>query len=70
MNRVDPASPGLEVFHSSDISGLACFLSQDDSEIPFTEEDYRRRKHHPNFLDHINAEKMVLKLGKNVSLEW
>ncbi|XP_027956949.1 adenylate kinase 7 isoform X4 [Eumetopias jubatus] len=39
-------------------------LDPDDSEIPFTEEDYRRRKHHPNFLDHINAEKMVLKCGK------
>nr|XP_008505197.1 PREDICTED: adenylate kinase 7 [Equus przewalskii] len=37
----------------------------DDSDIPFTEEDYRRRKQHPNFLDHINAEKMVLKFGKN-----
>ncbi|EPY81594.1 adenylate kinase 7 [Camelus ferus] len=41
-------------------------LDPDDSEVPFTEEDYRRRKHHPNFLDHINAEKMVLKCGKNV----
>nr|XP_058912077.1 adenylate kinase 7 isoform X3 [Kogia breviceps] len=41
-------------------------LDPDDSEIPFTEEDYRRRKHHPNFLDHINAEKMVLKFGKKV----
>ncbi|XP_014396966.1 PREDICTED: adenylate kinase 7 isoform X2 [Myotis brandtii] len=41
-------------------------LDPEDSEIPFTEEDYRRRKHHPNFLDHINAEKMVLKFGKNV----
>ncbi|XP_078303781.1 adenylate kinase 7 [Panthera onca] len=41
-------------------------LDPDDSEIPFTEEDYRRRKQHPNFLDHINAEKMVLKFGKNV----
>ncbi|XP_037687843.1 adenylate kinase 7 isoform X2 [Choloepus didactylus] len=40
-------------------------LDPDDSEIPFTEEDYRRRKHHPNFLDHINAEKMVLKYGRN-----
>nr|XP_023402342.1 adenylate kinase 7 isoform X4 [Loxodonta africana] len=40
-------------------------LDPDDNEIPFTEEDYRRRKHHPNFLDHINAEKMVLKFGKN-----
>ncbi|XP_055412193.1 adenylate kinase 7 isoform X4 [Bubalus kerabau] len=41
-------------------------LDPDDSEVPFTEEDYRRRKQHPNFLDHINAEKMVLKFGKNV----
>ncbi|ELW47209.1 Adenylate kinase 7 [Tupaia chinensis] len=40
-------------------------LDPDDSEVPFTEEDYRRRKNHPNFLDHINAEKMVLKFGKN-----
>ncbi|XP_021259603.1 adenylate kinase 7 isoform X3 [Numida meleagris] len=36
----------------------------EDSEIPFTEEDYRKRKSHPNFMDHINAEKLVLKLGK------
>ncbi|XP_065611752.1 adenylate kinase 7 [Cyrtonyx montezumae] len=36
----------------------------EDSEIPFTEEDYRRRKSHPNFVDHLNAEKLVLKLGK------
>ncbi|XP_004681642.1 PREDICTED: adenylate kinase 7 [Condylura cristata] len=41
-------------------------LDPEDSEVPFTEEDYRRRKNHPNFLDHINAEKMVLKFGKNV----
>ncbi|XP_021034783.1 adenylate kinase 7 isoform X2 [Mus caroli] len=40
-------------------------LDPDDNEVPFTEEDYRRRKHHPNFLDHINAEKIVLKFGKN-----
>ncbi|KAI4560493.1 hypothetical protein MJT46_019890, partial [Ovis ammon polii x Ovis aries] len=42
-------------------------LDPDDSEVPFTEEDYRRRKQHPNFLDHINAEKMVLKFGKNLA---
>ncbi|NWS51506.1 KAD7 kinase, partial [Chunga burmeisteri] len=35
-----------------------------DPEIPFTDEDYRRRKSHPNFMDHINAEKLILKLGK------
>ncbi|XP_043405017.1 adenylate kinase 7 isoform X2 [Chelonia mydas] len=39
-------------------------LDPDDSEIPFTEEDYRRRKPHPNFMDHINAEKVIIKLGK------
>ncbi|NXI46088.1 KAD7 kinase, partial [Galbula dea] len=36
----------------------------DDPEIPFTDEDYRRRKSHPNFTDHINAEKLIIKLGK------
>uniref|UniRef100_A0A8C5NYM3 Adenylate kinase 7 n=1 Tax=Jaculus jaculus TaxID=51337 RepID=A0A8C5NYM3_JACJA len=40
-------------------------LDPDDTEVPFTEEDYRRRKPHPNFVDHINAEKMVLKFGKH-----
>ncbi|XP_030786803.1 adenylate kinase 7 isoform X5 [Rhinopithecus roxellana] len=39
-------------------------LDPEDSEVPFTEEDYRRRKSHPNFLDHINAEKMILKFGR------
>nr|KAG5697004.1 hypothetical protein BaRGS_008466 [Batillaria attramentaria] len=33
-------------------------------EIPFTEDDYRRRKPHPNFKEHISAEKTVIKLGK------
>ncbi|XP_015720742.1 adenylate kinase 7 isoform X5 [Coturnix japonica] len=37
----------------------------EDPDIPFTEEDYRKRKPHPNFMDHINAEKHVLKFGKN-----
>ncbi|NWU91694.1 KAD7 kinase, partial [Upupa epops] len=36
----------------------------EDPEIPFIDEDYRRRKSHPNFIDHINAEKVILKLGK------
>lgn len=40
---------------------------QDDPDIPFTEDDYRRRKPHPNFKEHISAEKAVMKLGKTVS---
>ncbi|XP_039248453.1 adenylate kinase 7-like isoform X2 [Styela clava] len=39
-------------------------LDPDDPEIPFTEDDYRRRKAHPNFKEHISAEKMVIKFGK------
>ena len=39
-------------------------ILQDDPEVPFTEEDYRRRKPHPNFKMHISAEKLVIKLGK------
>ena len=39
---------------------------QDDTEIPFTEDDYRRRKPHPNFKEHISAEKVVIKFGKTV----
>ncbi|CAB1342642.1 unnamed protein product [Coregonus sp. 'balchen'] len=35
-----------------------------DPEIPLTEDDYRRKRHHPNFKEHANAEKTVLKLGK------
>ncbi|NXL27507.1 KAD7 kinase, partial [Glaucidium brasilianum] len=36
----------------------------EDPNIPFTDEDYGRRKSHPNFVDHINAENLILKLGK------
>ncbi|NXF01473.1 KAD7 kinase, partial [Smithornis capensis] len=36
----------------------------ENPETPFTDEDYRKRKSHPNFMDHINAEKLIVKLGK------
>ncbi|XP_051510717.1 adenylate kinase 7a isoform X2 [Myxocyprinus asiaticus] len=36
----------------------------DDSEIPLTEDNYRRRRPHPNFKEHTSTEKLVLKLGK------
>jgi len=42
------------------------FVLQDDPEIPFTETDFRRRKAHLNFKEHIAAEKLVTKLGKTV----
>ncbi|XP_075265213.1 adenylate kinase 7-like isoform X4 [Convolutriloba macropyga] len=39
-------------------------LDPEDPEIPFTEDDYRRRKPHPNFKNHISCEKTVIKCGK------
>lgn len=44
-------------------------LDPEDPEIPFTDEDYRRRKPHPAFKEHCSAEKTVLKCGKAVSIE-
>lgn len=32
--------------------------------MPFTEEDYRKRKSHPNFKSHLSCEKLTIKLGK------
>jgi adenylate kinase len=42
-------------------------VEPDDPELPFMEGDFRRRKAHPNFRDHLAAEKTILKLGKTVS---
>ncbi|KAK7150717.1 hypothetical protein R3I93_011850 [Phoxinus phoxinus] len=36
----------------------------DDPDIPLTEEDYKRRRPHPNFKEHTSTEKHLLKLGK------
>ncbi|BHF70029.1 Adenylate kinase 7 [Sparganum proliferum] len=38
-------------------------LPNDDSEAPFTDEDYRRRLAHPNYLAHLAAEKEIKRLG-------
>ncbi|KAJ7403039.1 poly(A) polymerase alpha [Pitangus sulphuratus] len=38
----------------------------ENPEAPFTDEDYRKRKPHPNFVDHTNAEKLIVKLGKTM----
>ncbi|XP_030638984.1 adenylate kinase 7 isoform X2 [Chanos chanos] len=42
----------------------------DDPMIPLTEENYRRRRPHPNFKDHISLEKLVVKLGKTKTSQF
>ncbi|NXY56532.1 KAD7 kinase, partial [Callaeas wilsoni] len=36
----------------------------ENPETPFNDEDFRKRKSHPSFMDYINAEKHIVKLGK------
>ena len=46
---------------------ICCVMClQEEPDIPFTEEDYRRRRPHPNFKEQIAAEKLTIKLGKTV----
>ncbi|XP_037995340.1 adenylate kinase 7 isoform X2 [Motacilla alba alba] len=39
-------------------------IDPENPEASFNEEDFRKRRSHPDFMDHINAEKHVVKLGK------
>lgn len=39
-------------------------LDPEDPEIPFTEDDYRKRRTTPNFKEHIALEKLAIKLGR------
>ncbi|XP_076749056.1 adenylate kinase 7 [Xylocopa sonorina] len=43
-------------------------LSPDEPELPFTEEDYRKRRPHPNFKEHIQCEKEVVVARKKEKL--
>ena len=60
---LDPVSIDNVIVFVVVISGT---LFQEEPEVPFQEEDYRRRRPHPNFKAHIAAEKLVIKLGKTV----
>ncbi|XP_062378843.1 adenylate kinase 7 isoform X2 [Sardina pilchardus] len=43
---------------------LSKAVDPEDPSIPFTDDDYRRRRPHPNFKQHIAVEKLVVKLGR------
>ncbi|KZC14378.1 Adenylate kinase 7, partial [Dufourea novaeangliae] len=44
-------------------------LSPDEPELAFTEDDYRKRKPHPNFKEHIQCEKDVVVVKKKLNLK-
>nr|XP_034195712.1 adenylate kinase 7-like [Osmia lignaria] len=44
-------------------------LNPEEPELPFTEDDYRKRKPHPNFKQHIQCEKDVVTMKKNTKLK-
>lgn len=65
LEKIDREKPRMFVLLSSVLTWARSKPADpDDPEIPFTEDDYRRRKPHPNFKDHLSAEKTILKLGK------
>lgn len=39
-------------------------VEQDESENPISEDEYRRRKCHPNFKEHLQLEKIIAKNNK------
>ncbi|NXO38436.1 KAD7 kinase, partial [Locustella ochotensis] len=39
-------------------------LDPENPESPFEDQNFRKRKPHPSFMDYINAEKHIMKLGK------
>ncbi|XP_041332085.1 adenylate kinase 7 [Pyrgilauda ruficollis] len=39
-------------------------VDPEEPEAPFNEDDFRKRRSHPGFVDHIDAEKHIAKLGK------
>ena len=59
-----PAQEPKVLTQTNLLKALFDSLKQDDPEISFTEDDYRRRRAHPNFKSHISAEKLVIKHGK------
>ncbi|KAK3537897.1 hypothetical protein QTP70_022441 [Hemibagrus guttatus] len=68
LHKEIDAFPGPKMFiliSSVMTWALTKTLDPNDPEIPFTEEDYRRRKAHPSFKDHLAVEKLVVKLGKS-----
>uniref|UniRef100_A0A3Q2XCL6 Adenylate kinase 7b n=1 Tax=Hippocampus comes TaxID=109280 RepID=A0A3Q2XCL6_HIPCM len=52
----------------STVMTWACSEAISSLELPFTDDDFRRRKAHPNFQKHLELEKMVGKMGKMVAL--
>ncbi|XP_061890829.1 adenylate kinase 7-like isoform X1 [Entelurus aequoreus] len=40
-------------------------ITADDQQLPFTDDDFRRRLAHPNFQEHLQLEKKVAKLGRS-----
>ncbi|NWI49805.1 KAD7 kinase, partial [Calyptomena viridis] len=65
------ASPKLFVLISTIMTWANTkHLDPENPEAPFTDEDYRKRKSHPNFMNHINAEKLIVKLGKTLKVTF
>lgn len=43
------------------------FCFKEDPTTPFSEADYKKRRAHPNYKEHINCEREVVLQGRKVS---
>ena len=69
--NVDPniAKPKVFILISTIMTWTRTKTEQDYPDSSLTEEEYRRRKPHPNFKNHMAAEKAVIKCGKKGGLK-
>ncbi|KAJ1558562.1 Adenylate kinase 7, partial [Nowakowskiella sp. JEL0078] len=61
-------SPKTFVAISTIMTWAKTKIDLDDPDAFLTEDDYRRRKAHPNFKAHVAAEKLIIKCGKKSAL--
>jgi adenylate kinase len=64
IEKIEKKKPKMFILISTVLTWAQSKLNPEDPELPFTEDDYRRRRPHADFKEHISAEKHVTKLGK------
>ncbi|KAI8854406.1 hypothetical protein BC829DRAFT_424481 [Chytridium lagenaria] len=70
VQSADEAAWAIEIFIgiSTIMTWAKTKVDQDDPDAFLAEDEYRRRKPHPNFKNHIGIEKNIIKAGKKSAL--
>jgi adenylate kinase len=68
LNGAELEKPKTFIAISSIMTWSKTKIEAEEAE-PLTEDEYRRRKPHPNFKDHLALEKEITKAGKKTNLK-